>query len=884
MGYQRIERFNARQAAAAGCTYYPTAAPCVTVGKDFFGNSFVASTKSNVNTRGESNRTTEVKEKILIDVEGDAMLLTVKRKSTSMVSSGKVEFVGLTANHATTKNKGSEKLKRVISRGYVASAKSVIVMDEFNNPEEFIDVVVSKKGKTRTARVSMAALLSGGRELVAKLASTHLEFRNADVYYLKRHIMDLVEVNDEKNIVHTAPHIKEGRVIVPDIAGVREKAVDGAELVNALNISEDEAAYTRAIKLIFFAIACVSALFPVFREMFGCIAPVLIECNDRTADLAVITKALENFLPIKKDKEVGSGCYCLGGLSEYKIAQAVEKMCNTDDSFTVALIDRSKIHSIPENSDFLVIEWENINITNFDGAVYWFIKQAADAEKFLENLDTLFEDYLPILKDEADTGLVNLVALIVAIADYTFKHSTSDEEFSVSTIGLVIDVLRNAAFGFRLNLADKFISTLLRSEAHIERLNKYTGNNEAILFDENIAFINPVLFKKMTEEVASTPIKIAKSLYSKGILSTNGVGYQREKRIRDKVHRFYALKESAIFHFGEVGFEPNDFEECRPELMIPIGNTDEKQIFYALENCSGNINGHMQVFGNTRSGKTNFLKHLALKAAYEGACVINVGFDTDLLSGFGDKTTKMAFSQTNSKKTFTARDVVALIDARGYGEKEAFGLDLLELAASSDGRVFASFDDAKTAAKALVEPEVADTIGADIDELEYGKSFDLSTVFTSGKITQIECDDEAQISLAISAIYQEKKKSKSTSPCLLIVDEAQKLKLDEQNPLIRLILRQGAKLGFIAVISSQYLSSKNGDAVVGLKGACDTKFFFKPAKPLDALHALGYKASDTDVAELLDNLAVGECLAVGNIATERCFVSKPIKLTIPLVK
>ena len=209
----------------------------------------------------------------------------------------------------------------------------------------------------------------------------------------------------------------------------------------------------------------------------------------------------------------------------------------------------------------------------------------------------------------------------------------------------------------------------------------------------------------------------------------------------------------------------------------------------------------------------------------------------------------------------------------------------MELAASSDGRVFASFDDAKTATKALVEPDVADTIGADIDRLaSEDKGLDLSTVFKGGRITQIECDDEAQVSLAISAIYQEKKKSKSTSPCLLIVDEAQKLKLDEENPIIRLILRQGAKLGFIAVISSQYLSSKNGDAVVGLKGACDTKFLFKPAKPLDTLHALGYKASDANVVELLGNLEVGECLAVGNIATERCFVSKPIKLTIPLVK
>lgn len=85
----------------------------------------------------------------------------------------------------------------------------------------------------------------------------------------------------------------------------------------------------------------------------------------------------------------------------------------------------------------------------------------------------------------------------------------------------------------------------------------------------------------------------------------------------------------------------------------------------------------------------------------------------------------------------------------------------------------------------------------------------------------------------------------------------------------------------MAFLSTQYLSQDNGTKAVKIQSLCQTKVVFIPVKTVDALKQLGSSATDSKLRELLDSLGKGECVVMGSISTDKCYIDYPVKVAVP---
>ena len=90
---------------------------------------------------------------------------------------------------------------------------------------------------------------------------------------------------------------------------------------------------------------------------------------------------------------------------------------------------------------------------------------------------------------------------------------------------------------------------------------------------------------------------------------------------------------------------------------------------------------------------------------------------------------------------------------------------------------------------------------------------DWNEVLSDNRISIIEVADEVSPDSALAEFYTHKVRLGDKTPCILILDECQDFSMNSKSPLVK-VLRQGAKQGIMAFLSTQYLSQDNGtDAV-----------------------------------------------------------------------
>lgn len=162
-----------------------------------------------------------------------------------------------------------------------------------------------------------------------------------------------------------------------------------------------------------------------------------------------------------------------------------------------------------------------------------------------------------------------------------------------------------------------------------------------------------------------------------------------------------------------------------------------------------------------------------------------------------------------------------------------------------------------------------------VRNVECGKIniIDLSSVDCLSKSTMTE--------ILLSAIWRSVAYSginNEVPGLLLCLDEFQNLSW-KREAIARNILREGRKFGISVVMATQTLSVFSRD-VVALLNQTATNLIFRP--PLNEIFRIAKAIQPTKyekwVSEL-NNLHVGECIAVGNLRVENHEISHPIRLS-----
>ena len=119
-------------------------------------------------------------------------------------------------------------------------------------------------------------------------------------------------------------------------------------------------------------------------------------------------------------------------------------------------------------------------------------------------------------------------------------------------------------------------------------------------------------------------------------------------------------------------------------------------------------------------------------------------------------------------------------------------------------------------------------------------------------------------------------------PALLVIDEAQNFNLRQDAPLVSKILRQGAKLGIICLLSTQYLNSGNASHISNAIAQCGNRISFTPGNNIKSLHHFGITADNKEARRIVTEMEPHSFIVQGSqIATDRCFIDYPLIAKIP---
>ena len=119
-------------------------------------------------------------------------------------------------------------------------------------------------------------------------------------------------------------------------------------------------------------------------------------------------------------------------------------------------------------------------------------------------------------------------------------------------------------------------------------------------------------------------------------------------------------------------------------------------------------------------------------------------------------------------------------------------------------------------------------------------------------------------------------------PALLVIDEAQNFNLRQDAPLVSKILRQGAKLGIICLLSTQYLNSGNASHISNAIAQCGNRISFTPGNNIKSLHHFGITADNKEARHIITEMEPHSFIVQGSqLATDRSFIDYPLIAKIP---
>lgn len=278
--------------------------------------------------------------------------------------------------------------------------------------------------------------------------------------------------------------------------------------------------------------------------------------------------------------------------------------------------------------NILTIPYKMLEIYDVPDVGAWF-RNVLSKER--EKLLKYYKYCLNLLIEEGYIGttLCNFVASIEATACLILEKNLFNSSKKSSVLQKLHQCLLMYAHHEWNNCVNDFISYIYNPSLPVLHIKKAYGRDKipTIIVDEDKVYFDKATLGKIAVDIRASFEGLRNSLKENGLLIHNKTNsYQRNKNINDNISEaFYTIKQSKIFLPGEVHLHADNFAECRPDIMIPIGHCGNDKIYFAINSLAEILNNHLSVLGNSGSGKTYFIAELVKKAAEEGIDTYIVG-------------------------------------------------------------------------------------------------------------------------------------------------------------------------------------------------------------------------------------------------------------------
>ncbi|MGN0686843.1 MAG: hypothetical protein ACI4KA_01905 [Oscillospiraceae bacterium] len=404
------------------------------------------------------------------------------------------------------------------------------------------------------------------------------------------------------------------------------------------------------------------------------------------------------------------------------------------------------------------------------------------------------------------------------------------------------------------------------------------SQEQLLVIDDDVYFTRQTM-QHIAKQLRMGTKFLCDTLKNKNLLQAES-GFQKAVNVNGRTFRMYKLRQSDIFRKGDIMFEIDGFSDAEPQLRLNLGKNNTTSVYYAVNALDGSENGHAMITGNTRTGKSTFLTNVARQANRAGIKVVCIGSTYSRLALSGDEVSVHQYF--DEPQSYLLSDVLSGINKEYLIDEERNWLEML-MEEAENGKQYSSLAECEHEILSMIDNNECSMLIKQVKNIidSEAKRVDWNEVLTDNRISIIEVADEVNPDSALAEFYTHKVRLGDNTPCILILDECQEFSMNSKSPLVK-VLRQGAKHGIMAFLSTQYLSQDNGTDAVKIQSLCQTKVVFRPVKTVDALKQLGSSAADSKLRELLDSLGKGECVIMGSISTDKCRIDYPVKVTVPV--
>ena len=612
------------------------------------------------------------------------------------------------------------------------------------------------------------------------------------------------------------------------------------------------------------------------------LAKICIRVNDVSETVEKAKKLMQNIVHIQANDSDSDSVQCpvilIDTYSAYRKNKMLSQQNNSPDNFAIYITEKQFSDLSDDLADrVLCLDCNEFRLNLYMPLRGWFVVKALENLDFISGLMEKFQKYLESFQGVAKPSIIRTASLLMAMSE-TFLILL-EEGRRTKLIAELREFVLQSLDGNVADASAAFTDYLCtKRDLPVVTKKQFDESQEQLLVIDDDVYLTRQTMQHIAKQLRMGTKFLCDTLKNKNLLQAES-GFQKAVNVNGRTFRMYKLRQSDIFRKGDIMFEIDGFSDAEPQLRLNLGKNNSTSVYYAVNALDGSENGHVMITGNTRTGKSTFLANVARQANTAGIKVVCIGSSYSRLSLSGDEVSVHQYF--DEPQTYLLSDVLSGINKEYLISDEQKWLELL-MEEAENGKQYSSLAECEHEILAMIDNNECSMLINQVKNIieSEAKSVDWNEVLTGNRISIIEVADEVNPDSALAEFYTHKVGLSDKTPCILILDECQEFSMNSKSPLVK-VLRQGAKHGIMAFLSTQYLSQDNGSEAVKIQSLCQTKVVFRPVKTVEALKQLGSSAEDSKLRELLDSLGKGECLVMGSISTDKCYIDYPVKVTVP---
>ena len=403
-------------------------------------------------------------------------------------------------------------------------------------------------------------------------------------------------------------------------------APKGSEIISALDISEKSPAIVthRVIPLV---IACAVSVLSMFPDD-GISLPPIVFINE---DYSHMKKAVEKLyrttmnVDLKTASIITEKVTLIGveTMSTYKknvlIDSIEERLCST---LSLPMIIAKNTEFLKDKTGAIILRFPTYesDFPDFLSFFHRFILIDENRNKTLKAYAETHENATGC--DYLTHSQAKFVAVILAVFEVFLKALEFDCEFIEECLDELESILdKSIDVTSAINYKDAVVEFL--EGGHFPVSSTFSKAEEPTIFlYKGCAWLSREILCSCAEELGLKTAPLVEYLKEIGALRLSNDGQRQINRHYPDgaSERFYVLRMSKLYNFGELHLLPDKFEDEEPAVAIPIGLSDGVGISLYVDKMDCNGNNHTSVMGLSGSGKSYFLAQLAKGAANCGIC------------------------------------------------------------------------------------------------------------------------------------------------------------------------------------------------------------------------------------------------------------------------